>query len=224
MAAEWHFRIMGTEFGPVSPSELVEQAADGKIGPDTEVRRGDGAWVPASRVAGLFDKASQVKGTAAKTAVPPPLPSESASVFIPVPFPSYASLSKTEVIDTAEDDRFRVEILAYSSLGGAKDHQTAATIYFANQAGIRLKQVRITLRDGEAIAESGALHFMLGQIHMESKIGGVSGLGRAMMNKFVTKEAAIMPRYLGTGQIYQRLQTGGLVSMRAASRTSNTAT
>ena len=54
----------------------------------------------------------------------------------------------------------------------------------------------------EAIAESGALHFMLGQIQMESKIGGVSGLGRAMMNKFVTKEAAIMPRYRGTGQIY----------------------
>jgi uncharacterized protein (AIM24 family) len=66
---------------------------------------------------------------------------------------------------------------------------------------MRLKQVRIALRDGEAIAESGALHFMLGQIQMEGKIGGVSGLGKAMMNKFVTKEAAIMPRYRGTGQI-----------------------
>ena len=43
---------------------------------------------------------------------------------------------------------------------------------------------------------------MLGQIQMESKIGGVAGLGKAMMNKFVTKEAAIMPRYRGTGQIY----------------------
>jgi uncharacterized protein (AIM24 family) len=68
-------------------------------------------------------------------------------------------------------DRLEIE------LGGAKDHQTAATIYFATQAGIRLKQVRITLREGEAIAESGALHFMLGQIQMESKIGGVSGFG-----------------------------------------------
>ena len=43
---------------------------------------------------------------------------------------------------------------------------------------------------------------MLGQVQMESKIGGVAGLGKAMMNKFVTKEAAIMPRYRGTGQIY----------------------
>jgi len=196
--------VMGAEFGPVSATELVEQAADGKISPDTEVRKGEGAWVPASRVAGLFDGASQGKAITAKTAVPPPLPNKDASVFVPAPkpFDSTPSSSKFEVIDTAEDDRFRVEILAYSSLGGAKDHQTAATVYFANQAGIRLKQVRITLRNGEAIAESGALHFMLGQIQMESKIGGVSGLGKAMMNKFVTKEAAIMPRYRGTGQIY----------------------
>jgi hypothetical protein len=202
MAAEWYYRVMGAEFGPVSANELVEQAADRKISPDTEVRKGDGAWVPASRVAGLFDRASQSKGTTSKSAVPPPLPDQDACVFVPAPVASTPSSSKIEVIDTAEDDRFRVEILAYSNLGGAKDHQTAATIYFANQAGMRLKQVRITLRDGEAIAESGALHFMLGQIQMESKIGGVSGLGKAMMNKFVTKEAAIMPRYRGTGQIY----------------------
>ncbi len=37
---------------------------------------------------------------------------------------------------------------------------------------------------------------------MESRIGGVSGLGRAVMNKFVTKEAAVLPRYRGTGHIY----------------------
>jgi uncharacterized protein (AIM24 family) len=43
---------------------------------------------------------------------------------------------------------------------------------------------------------------MLGHVQMESKIGGVSGLGKAMMNKFVTKEAAVIPRYRGTGQIY----------------------
>ena len=79
MAAEWYFRVMGAEFGPVSASELVEQAADGKISPDTEVRKGEGAWVPASRVAGLFDRASQGK-TIAKTSVPPPLPSQDASV------------------------------------------------------------------------------------------------------------------------------------------------
>jgi uncharacterized protein (AIM24 family) len=205
MAAEWYIRVMGTEFGPISAPELVQQAADGKISPDTEVRKGDGSWIPASRVAGLFDRAAQIKPVPARAVEPPPLAPEEPSVFVPrplPPFPSAPSPSKFEVIDTAEDGRFRVEILAYSSLGGAKDYQTAATVYFANQGGIRLKQVRITLRGGEAIAESGALHFMLGQIQMESKIGGVAGLGKAMMNKFVTKEAAVMPRYRGTGQIY----------------------
>lgn len=204
MAAEWYFRVKGTEFGPVSPPELVQQAADGQIGPDTEVRKGDGPWVPASRVAGLFDRAAQGK-SAAKVVVPPSPAPEAAGMFASAPMPPFTSApssGKFEVIDTAEDDQFRVEILAYSSLGGAKDYQTAATVYFANQAGIRLKQVRITLRDGEAIAESGSLHFMLGQIQMESKIGGVAGLGKAMMNKFVTKEAAVIPRYRGTGQIY----------------------
>jgi len=120
MAAEWYFRVMGAEFGPVSATELVEQAADGKIRPDTEVRKGEGAWIPASRVAGLFDRASHGKAITAKTVVPPPLPNEDASVFVPAPFPSTPSLSKIEVLDTAEDDRFRVEILAWIPMQNKK--------------------------------------------------------------------------------------------------------
>ena len=199
MAAEWYFRLSGTEFGPVSAPELVQQATDGKIGPETQVRKGDGPWLPASKVGRLFDRVAQGNVSAPRLN----LPTADASVFVPssntVSTPSSA---RYEIIDSAERDGFKVEILAYPKLGGAKDHQTAATLYFANQAGIRLKQVRITLQDGEAIAESGALHFMLGRIEMESRIGGVSGLGKAVMNKFVTKEAAVMPRYRGTGQIY----------------------
>ncbi len=163
MAAEWYFRVTGAEFGPISAPELVQQVAGGKIGPDTEVRKGSGSWAPASRVDGLFDRAAQIKVASGKAVVPPSLAPEESSVFVPAanrPFATAPSSIKYEVVDTAEDDTFRVEILAYSSLGGAKDHQTAAAVYFANQAGIRLKQVRMTLRDGEAIAESGcpALH------------------------------------------------------------------
>jgi uncharacterized protein (AIM24 family) len=203
MAAEWHFRATGGEFGPVSTTDLVQGAVDGRIVPDTEVRKGDGPWVHASKVAGLFDRAAQAKASVSNPQISPPA-TEASSVFVPATKPTSAAPSSGnfEILDMAETDGFKVEILAYPKLGGAKDHQTAANVYFANQAGIRLKQVRITLRDGEAIAESGALHFMLGHVQMESKVGGVSGLGKAMMNKFVTKEAAIMPRYRGTGQIY----------------------
>ncbi|MDR3633524.1 MAG: AIM24 family protein [Isosphaeraceae bacterium] len=203
MAAEWYFRAGGAEFGPVSAAELVQQAAEGKIQPETELRKGDGAWVAARKVAGLFDRAAQLKaGPPPIAPLPPPLPVAGPPPETPAPFATPAPAGKFEVIDMAESDRFKVEVLAYARLGGAKDYRSASTIYFANQAGIRLKQVRITLRDGEAIAESGALHFMLGHIQMESKLGGVAGLGRAMMNKFVTKEAAILPRYRGTGEIY----------------------
>jgi uncharacterized protein (AIM24 family) len=206
MAAEWYFKVMGTEFGPIPATELVQYAANGKVTPETHVRKGqDGPWFPASNVARLFEKAAQRRAAGLPdqpVRAPNPSCSGERHAGSMPPSPSAPSSSKFEVIDQAEDDRFKVEVLAYASLGGAKDYQTAATVYFAKQAGIRLKQVRITLRDGEAITESGALHFMRGNIELESKIGGVAGLGRAMMNRFVTKEPAIMPRYRGTGEIY----------------------
>ena len=203
MAAEWYFRVMGNEYGPLSVAELVQQAANGKVVPETEVRKGNGEWIPASRIGGLFDRATQVKASSRALPTFEPDPEEASPVVTSLRrAPASSSSVNFEVLDAVEGDGFKVEVLAYSKLGGVKDPQTAANVYFANQAGIRLKQVRITLSDGEAIAESGALHFMVGHIQMESKIGGVSGLGKAMMNKFITKEAAIMPRYHGTGQIY----------------------
>jgi hypothetical protein len=201
MAAEWYYRAGRVEYGPVDAAELVRHVTDGRIQRDTELRKGDGAWVAARKVAGLFDRAAQLpnepSSAAASVPVPPPLPAPPAAAPA-----DRARPERFEVIDMAESEHFKVEVLAYARLGGAKDYRTASTIYFANQAGIRLKQVRLTLRGGEAIAESGALHFMLGQIQLESKLGGVAGVGRAMINKFITKEAAILPRYRGTGEIY----------------------
>jgi len=204
MAAEWYFRVGGSEFGPLAAADLVQQATRGQIRPDTEVRKNDGPLFPASRVAGLFDRAAREQ---IPTSRPEPASSsgESQQVFVPSPerTPSLPPMSgRYEVLDQAKVDGFRVEILAYPSLAGTRDPQTAASLHLAHKAGIRLKQVRITLRDGEAIVESGALHFHHGRIEMESKIGGVAGLGKAMMNKFVTKEAAVMPRYRGVGQVY----------------------
>src|SRR3954452_5852615 len=120
MAAEWYFRAMGAEFGPVSAAELVQQAADGRIGPDTEVRRGDGPWIPASKVAGLFDRAAQRKAAPARAVASPSSAPEEASVFVPStrpPSPASPASGKFEVIASAEDEEFRVEILAYPSLG-----------------------------------------------------------------------------------------------------------
>ena len=208
MAAEWYFKV-GESVLPGFPigraAELVECAADGRITLESEVRKGDGRWIPAAKVVGLFDRAAQFRAAAGRSPLVTPPSADSSGGGDPetsVPFAVKPASDKFEVIDWAEDGGFKVEILAYPRLGGAKDHQTAATVFFANQAGIRLKQVRITLREDEAIAESGALHFLHGRIEIESKVGGMAGLGRAVMKRFVTKEAAILPRYRGTGQIY----------------------
>ena len=66
MAAEWYYKFGDVEFGPVSASELVKNAADGKIFPDTQVRKGNGRWYQASKVASLFDRANQLKQEASE--------------------------------------------------------------------------------------------------------------------------------------------------------------
>ncbi len=207
MAADWFYKLNDDELGPVSSSDLVRLAAEGVIVPTTEVRKADGPWIVASKVPGLSDRVKERRGDASRpTTGPPPIPRVDASSVGDRPgFEGRATpsnLNVFEVLDSAEDECFRVEILAYPKLGGSKDAQAASQVYFANQAGMKLKQVRITLKGGEAVTEAGALHFMLGSLRMESKVGGVSGLGRAVMNRFLTKEAAFLPRYQGTGQIY----------------------
>ena len=192
MAADWFYKLDGIERGPVSSNTLAELATAGRIAPDTAVRKGAAPWVAAETIPGLADRLR---------AEPSPFPAAASPgrSFAP----SSASVGDAfEVLDSAEDDGFRVEILAYPRLGGSKDAEAARQVYFAERAGMKLKQVRITLKDGQALSEAGALHFMLGALRMESKVGGVGGIGRAMMNRFVTKEAAFLPRYHGTGQIY----------------------
>ncbi|MGG6294984.1 AIM24 family protein [Leptolyngbya sp. AN02str] len=97
---------------------------------------------------------------------------------------------------------FKVEVLAYRSLSGSHDPFTAQTIFFANQAGLQLKQVKITLQNSEAQLEAGALHFMHGRLDVDNKSGGMAGIGKAMLNKMLTSEAAFKPRYRGTGELY----------------------
>lgn len=110
--------------------------------------------------------------------------------------------SRLQVLECVAGDGFKAEILAYPSLNGSKDPQTAQAIYYANQTGMQLKQVKITLQDGEAQLESGTLQYMHGRIQVETKVGGVAGIGKAMLKKLLTAESAFKPRYRGTGTIF----------------------
>ncbi|MEM8808973.1 MAG: AIM24 family protein [Cyanobacteria bacterium P01_G01_bin.38] len=110
--------------------------------------------------------------------------------------------SKLAIIGTAANQGFKVDILAYRTLAGSNDPGTAQSVYYANQTGLRLKQIRVTLDQSEAIAEAGTLHYMRGHLELDNPVGGVGGLGKAMLKKMLTTETAFMPRYRGTGEIY----------------------
>ncbi|BAZ39453.1 hypothetical protein NIES4101_54060 [Calothrix sp. NIES-4101] len=118
------------------------------------------------------------------------------------PFHRQKLTSRVEVLDCVSGDNFKVEVLGYKSLSGINDPETAQAIYYANQVGMRLKQVKITLQGGEAQIEAGALQYLYGHIQIESKAGGMAGLGKAMLNKLMTNESAFIPRYQGHGCIF----------------------
>lgn len=193
MAAEWRYKDgSGSIVGPMAAKALVALVDAKSIGPDTWVSRDGGDWIPASRVNGLFNRAGATA------------PFEPVAIQAPAKLPSGSQLAEEnmEVIDSAEVDGLRVEILAYRQLTGGVDTYSAESLYFAHRVGARLKQVRITLEDSEVITEAGSLHFMHGRVAMSRSIGGFSGLGKAMVNKMITREAAVMPRYTGTGCLY----------------------
>ena len=56
MAVQWFCRLMGSEMGPFTSSQLLEMARSHQLTPEDFVKKGvDGTWVDASRVKGLFE-------------------------------------------------------------------------------------------------------------------------------------------------------------------------
>lgn len=56
MSVGWYYKLMGEDIGPLSAAELRRHTLDGKLTPDTYVRRADSdRWVSAEKVKGLFD-------------------------------------------------------------------------------------------------------------------------------------------------------------------------
>lgn len=75
MAADWYFKEMGEEVGPVSANTLRKYAQEGRIAKDTYVRTGtDGKWLWAERVKGLFDPSPPIAKTPSKDQAKEPAP------------------------------------------------------------------------------------------------------------------------------------------------------
>jgi uncharacterized protein (AIM24 family) len=108
---------------------------------------------------------------------------------------------KVEVLSTAVYDNAKFQVIAINNLEGATSPVMAMNLYFAQQAGLRLRQVKITLNNSAVKTEAGALYYYKGNITSETKIGGVSGMLKKAVVGSVTQESAMKPVYRGTGEI-----------------------
>ncbi len=106
-----------------------------------------------------------------------------------------------EVIARLEaEDGAMVEVLQFRQLRGSADVRTAENLYYANQSGMRLKMVRITLSGSHVRVEPGALYYMRGRLEMKASTGG--GLMAGLARKMVSGETFFVNEIHGTGEIY----------------------
>jgi uncharacterized protein (AIM24 family) len=105
-----------------------------------------------------------------------------------------------KVIARAETDDALVEVVQYSVLKGSSDTRTAETLFFASHAGMRLKMVRIKLKNSMIRADPGALYFMQGDLEIKASTGG--GILTGPARKMVSGETFFVNEIHGTGTIY----------------------
>lgn len=111
------------------------------------------------------------------------------------------TMKNYEVIDSREaSDGTKVEILEFPQLAGSADLRTAENLFFAAQSGMRLKMVRITLRNSHVRIEPGSLYYMLGHLEMKASTGG--GLLAGLSRKIVAGETFFVNEVHGSGEIY----------------------
>lgn len=113
-------------------------------------------------------------------------------------------MTKKNIVDVRETESIKIEILEYDSLAGSGDITNAKDLYYANQIGIKLKQVVITLKNSAIQTEVGALQFHKGRVQGSSGISNqsASGLAKKMIASNLTNESAIKPIYSGTGKVF----------------------
>ena len=106
------------------------------------------------------------------------------------------------VIDSISYDNVDFEIIQYNNLEGPQSIETAMGLFFANQSGLKMKQVRIKLNNSGVKAEAGALYYYKGKIQAKSNIGGVGGLLKKAVSASITNESTIKPVYSGVGEVF----------------------
>lgn len=105
-----------------------------------------------------------------------------------------------DIVETEKTLGTIFEVVQYKTLKGSDDLDVAEKVFFANQADIHLKMIRVKLDKSELLIEPGALYFMKGNLQLESNMQG--GIAKGLMRKFMTGETLFQSRIKGTGEVY----------------------
>ncbi len=105
-----------------------------------------------------------------------------------------------KVINQVENDSIKVEIIENQKLSGAQTGDIAQKLFYMEHAGIKLKNVRIILKDGAVKIESGALFFMKGRIKVATK--AAKGFLKNLGSNLLSGEKMFKPVYSGHGEIW----------------------
>ena len=76
---------------------------------------------------------------------------------------------------------------------------SAVVSYFAHKMNVRKRQVLIEINNNEYTVSAGAMQWTLGNVEMSSDVKGVGDFFSKAVKGAVTKEAAVKPKYKGTG-------------------------
>lgn len=106
------------------------------------------------------------------------------------------------VIARMDGVRSSVEVLEYPTVSISRRPDLAAIAFYAQQMGLRLRQIRITLNDGSAIIEPGMLQFSRGNITTNTSAGGAWGLIKRVIERRFNNESVFRTTFHGTGEIY----------------------
>lgn len=106
------------------------------------------------------------------------------------------------VIDKVENERLSIEILQYDDLTGGNSATDSMMLYFMKKSNVKLRQVKMTMKNTAVRLEAGALYMLKGNIEMDNKMGGLIGLGKKFLKSSVTGETTFKPTYKGSGELY----------------------
>lgn len=109
-------------------------------------------------------------------------------------------MENLKVLDSIENDRVKFEIVQYEKLEGSQTPQMAQSLYFQEKMGVKLKQIRITMKKGAVKLESGALYFMKGNIDVKNEIS--KGFFKNLGSNMLSGEKMFKPEYSGMGEIW----------------------